>query len=367
MLKHIKIHKSLLFFALIMAFWVMTLSKTLFKVGLPYQALVSLSAVLLFYLTFNWLAKTLNKIMARINNSLDNISIEVLLGGGAGLLAGIVVGVLTSFPLQAFKGMGVYLTIIIFILSAYFGLKIGSRRAYDLFHLLPTQQVDPVSPSLVEEYKVLDTSAIIDGRIYDVCLTKFIDGKLIVPTFVIDELQHIADSSDTIRRSKGRRGLDLLSKMQKHSDINIDIIDINIDDEKEVDNKLIRLCKKMQASIITNDYNLNKVAELQGINVLNINELTNAVKVIVYPGETMHISIIKEGKEDGQGVGYLEDGTMVVVENAYGDIGNDLDVIVTSVFQTAAGRMIFTRKTKDDHMTELENELPNLDEVKLYG
>ncbi|MGB4304217.1 MAG: TRAM domain-containing protein, partial [Syntrophomonadaceae bacterium] len=198
----------------------------------------------------------------------------------------------------------------------------------------------------------------------------FLEGCLIVPTFVIEELQHIADSSDNIRRNKGRRGLELLSKMQKHSSIKIDIMDVTdpaILEEREVDAKLIRLCKQLQASIITNDYNLNKVAELQGITVLNINELTNAVKMIVYPGETMHVTVIKEGKENGQGVGYLEDGTMVVVEDAQHQIGRDLEVMVTSVFQTAAGRMIFTRKVKEEAHYNNEHSLHDVSEVNMYG
>jgi uncharacterized protein YacL len=189
-----------------------------------------------------------------------------------------------------------------------------------------------------------------------------------VPTFVIEELQHIADSSDNIRRNKGRRGLELLSKMQKHPDIKIDIMEGNNLDDKEVDQKLIRLCKRINASIITNDYNLNKVAELQGITVLNINELTNAVKVMVYPGESMHITIIKEGKEPGQGIGYLEDGTMVVVEEANDEINNELEVTVTSVFQTAAGRMIFTRKNKDENShCGIGQSFHDVQEVSLYG
>ncbi|HPT68543.1 MAG TPA: TRAM domain-containing protein, partial [Syntrophomonas sp.] len=197
----------------------------------------------------------------------------------------------------------------------------------------------------------------------------FLEGNLLVPLFVVEELQHIADSSDNLRRAKGRRGLELLSKMNQHSDIKIDIIETDIPEEKEVDMKLIRLCKQINASIITNDYNLNKVAELQGITVLNINELTNAVKVVVYPGETMSISVLKAGREPGQGVGYLEDGTMVVVEDAQHELGNNLEVLVTSVFQTAAGRMIFTRKIKEEETSLDSITLPNVktQEVNLYG
>lgn len=367
MLRKVKIHKTLLVLALISGLWVIYTVQMFTKLGLSYQLLVGASVAVAFYFSFNMILRVMRRGIRRINRLLDTTSIEVLLGGSLGLLGGIIIGVLSSFPLQLISGVGAYLTILVFIVTGYLGFKIGSRRALDMFNLLPINQITAISTNVPDNYKVLDTSAIIDGRIYDVCLSKFMEGRLIVPTFVIEELQHIADSSDTIRRTKGRRGLDLLSKMQKHPHIKIDIIDTDVSEEKEVDNKLVRLCKEMSASIITNDYNLNKVAELQGINVLNINELTNAVKLIVYPGETMHISVIKEGKENGQGVGYLEDGTMVVVEDAYGDIGSDLEVVVTSVFQTAAGRMIFTRKIKDEHISSIEHSLPNVDGVNLYG
>lgn len=362
--KKFKFSKILLLVAFIFGLWVISISK-MFKLELAYQVLIGLGGVVIFYGVSSWLLGIWKRFRRSIDWVLDNTPIEVLLGGSAGLLVGIVVGVLSSFPLSMISGIGVYLTLLTFFICGYLGLKIGSRRAHDVFRLLPLSTAE--STLLPQEnIKVLDTSAIIDGRVYDVCLSKFIDGKLVVPTFVIEELQHIADSSDTVRRNKGRRGLDLLAKMQKHPNIKIDIIDAN-NDEKEVDNKLLRLCKELRASIITNDYNLNKVAELQGINVLNINELTNAVKVIVYPGETMHISVIKEGKEEGQGVGYLEDGTMVVVEDAHDDIGSDLEVVVTSVFQTAAGRMIFSRKIKEEVAPSIAPDLSNIQEVNLYG
>ncbi len=369
MFKKFNFSKSLLVLALIFGFWVMSISRIFISVDLFYQSLIGVGAAVSFYFGFGWIIALVNKGVRGINWLMDTTSIEVLLGGSAGLLIGIIVGVLSSFPLSLINGLGAYLTILVFIICGYLGLKIGSRRAFDFFKLLHNSNLTLAATGPSDNFKVLDTSAIIDGRIYDVCLSKFVDGKLVVPTFVIEELQHIADSSDTLRRNKGRRGLDLLSKMQKHPAIKIDIIEADISEEKEVDNKLLRLCKEMQASIITNDYNLNKVAELQGINVLNINELTNAVKVIVYPGETMAISVIKEGKEEGQGVGYLEDGTMVVVEDAHSDIGNDIEVVVTSVFQTAAGRMIFTRKNKEDGITanSLGHSLSNVQEVNLYG
>lgn len=305
------------------------------------------------------------------NRWLDDISIETLLGGTVGLMVGILVGLLGSYPFFVIRGAGVYMAVFCVALCAYMGMLIGSRRAVEIWRLMPVHAVQkPVIEAAGRDFKVLDTSAIIDGRIYDVCQSKFLEGTLMVPVFVIEELQHIADSSDNLRRSKGRRGLELLSKMQKDSSIKIQIVEDNIAEEKEVDMKLVRLCKKIGAQIITNDYNLNKVAELQGIKVLNINELANAVKVVVYPGETMYINILKEGKEPGQGVGYLEDGTMVVVEDAQEELGNNLEVLVTSVFQTAAGRMIFSRKLKEENNLGIyKPSLPGgpIQEVNVYG
>lgn len=328
------------------------------------------AGIMVLYLVLNALVIYCRKRIRLFYEMLETIPIEILLGGIAGLLLGIMVSVLSTYPLSTLKGFGNYLTIGIFLVSGIIGVKVGSSRAQDLLGLIPglSKRVPPIAGDGCET-KVLDTSAIIDGRIYDVCQSSFLDGRLVVPTFVIEELQHIADSSDHLRRNKGRRGLELLSKMQKHPQIKIDIIEADICEERDVDAKLVKLCKRMQASIITNDFNLNKVSELQGIKVLNINELANAVKMMVYPGENMHISIIKEGKEPGQGVGYLEDGTMVVVEDAQADIGRELDVVVTSVFQTAAGRMIFTRKGREEHQAhpQVESQVHGVKEVNLYG
>jgi uncharacterized protein YacL len=191
--------------------------------------------------------------------------------------------------------------------------------------------------------KILDTSVIIDGRIADICRTRFIDGILFVPLFVIEELQRIADSSDSIKRNRGRRGLDVLQDMRNGDYCSVEIVDYDYPDLTEVDAKLVRLGQELGASIITNDYNLNKVAELQGVRVLNINELANSVKTAVLPGEEMAVSIIREGKESNQGVAYLDDGTMIVVEGARHRVGEMLDIIVTSVLQTAAGKMVFAK------------------------
>jgi len=369
---HLKVSKIIIVLAIICAAWITYVSHLFLPAQKPQLIMIALASLVISYTAFGWVKNLINRSLAAFNRYLDSVSMEVLIGSISGLLVGILTGALSSYPLSMLKGIGVYFTLLVFIICVYLGLKIGTRRGMEILRLIPSvsKRFDVRAPITRLAPKVVDTSAIIDGRIYDVCLSHFLEGCLIVPTFVIEELQHIADSSDNIRRNKGRRGLELLSKMQKHSGIKIDIMDVTdaaILEEREVDAKLIRLCKQLNASIITNDYNLNKVAELQGITVLNINELTNAVKMIVYPGETMHVTVIKEGKENGQGVGYLEDGTMVVVEDAQQQIGQDLEVMVTSVFQTAAGRMIFTRKVKEEAHFNHEQNLQGVPEVNMYG
>lgn len=209
--------------------------------------------------------------------------------------------------------------------------------------------IDKIVPKVIIEtggtatYKILDTSVIIDGRISDICDTGFLEGILVIPNFVLNELQMIADSADSIKRNRGRRGLDILNKMQKDQGIMVKISDIDFQDTHEVDAKLVKLAKLMKAKVITNDFNLNKVAEFHGVKVLNINQLSNALKPVVLPGEEMSVALIKEGKDPHQAIGYLDDGTMVVVENGRSRLNEEVRVTVTSVLQTTAGRMIFTR------------------------
>ena len=231
----------------------------------------------------------------------------------------------------------VLLTIFLGYMGAIVGMKKGKELAIEGY--ANNLQKGPSNNNV----KILDTSVIIDGRIADICETGFIEGELVVPQFVLKELQHIADSSDTLRRNRGRRGLDILHKIQKNVDINVQIIDQDFSRIKEVDAKLVALGKVMGGKILTNDFNLNKIAELQGVPVLNINQLANAVKPVVLPGEVMNVFVLKEGKEYGQGVAYLDDGTMVVIDNARRYIGKNIEVSVTSVLQTTAGRMIFAR------------------------
>lgn len=290
---------------------------------------------------------------------LEKTSTEIIVGGTLGLLVGVLLGMLSGIPFYNVPFVGNYLGVIIFLLFSYFGLKIGVARAHDLLHnslFGRKNREDGKKGSAVANYKIVDTSAIIDGRIYDIAVSRFLEGTLLIPQFVIEELQHIADSEDSVRRAKGRRGLDILKQMQKKEDISVEIIDEPVEEDREVDMKLLRLCHKFDAAIITNDYNLNKVAELQGLKVLNVHELANALKVVVYPGETMMINVLKEGKEARQGVGYLEDGTMVVVEDGRHCVGKNIEVTVTSVFQTAAGRMIFSRRSKDGQSMPMLSE-----------
>jgi uncharacterized protein YacL len=204
--------------------------------------------------------------------------------------------------------------------------------------------------------KILDTSVIIDGRIADICETGFVDGVLIVPQFVLRELQHVADSADSLKRNRGRRGLDILQRIQKMAGLTVQIVENDYPNIREVDLKLIELAKELEAKIVTNDFNLNKVAQLQGVEVLNINELANSLKPVVLPGEIMKVFILKEGKEYNQGVAYLDDGTMVVVDNAKKMMGKTIDTVVTSVLQTTAGKMIFGRYEEKSNRAEAVNQ-----------
>ena len=245
-----------------------------------------------------------------------------------------------------------YIAIPISIILGYSGAMTLYRYKGLLRFAPPTRKTESSQSS----YKILDTSVIIDGRIADICKTQFVEGTLIVPRFVLRELQHIADSLDVLRRNKGRRGLDKLRELQENPDVDVQIIDEDYPEIKEVDAKLVQLAKDLKARIITNDFNLNKVAELQGVTVLNINDLANALKPIVLPGETMTVKVIKEGKEFNQGVAYLDDGTMVVVENGRKYVGQTVQVEVTTTLQTAAGRMIFTRVNEEEEEEQRERQ-----------
>jgi uncharacterized protein YacL len=287
-----------------------------------------------------------------IEISLRKVSGRILIGGLLGLTGGVLISSIINSSLSFIvpNEQRFFVQFLLSILLGYLGVILGIKRA-EGFHISDiVRTLKGGSPD--ENIKILDTSVIIDGRISDICETGFLEGTFILPQFILQELQYIADSSDPLKRARGRRGLDILHKIQKMADLNVKIIEEDFPKIKDVDSKLVALAKVLNAKIITNDFNLNKVAELQGVAVLNINELANAVKPVVLPGETMKVFVLKEGKEVGQGVAYLDDGTMVVVENARRYIGKNVEVAVTSVLQTTAGRMIFTRLKEDAEREE---------------
>jgi uncharacterized protein YacL len=245
------------------------------------------------------------------------------------------------------------------VFLVYMGIVIGARKG-EWFE--PARIIAAFKDSAkLHLYKVLDTSVIIDGRIADICETGFLEGTLVVPQFVLRELQQVADSSDSLKRNRGRRGLDILAKIQKMGGVHVQIVETDFPDIREVDLKLIELSRRMSAKIVTNDFNLNKVAQLRGVAVLNINELANSLKPVVLPGEVLRVFVIKEGKESGQGVAYLDDGTMVVVDQGKKAIGRTIEVTVTSVLQTTAGKMIFCRWAESGAPSEDSGRHPRVD------
>ena len=286
-----------------------------------------------------------------IEKALKKIPLKNLLGSFIGLILGILVANLlfdVFLPyLHNYLEMDLPLLSVIYGVCIYIGLRIGLKKGEEI-HLAGWKFFPKKTPQS-EKSKILDTSVIIDGRIADITETGFIEGPLIIPQFILNELQHIADSSDSIKRTRGKRGLEVLHHIQKQAGVDVRIVDKDYPAVKEVDSKLIELAKEIGGKIITNDSNLNKVAELQGIEVLNINELASSIKPVVLPGEEINVRILKEGKEMGQGVAYLDDGTMIVVDNGKKQMGKTIDVVVTSVLQTPAGRMIFARLKDEAH------------------
>lgn len=297
-------------------------------------------------------------LMRWLDARLTKIPTHDLIGGAIGIIIGLIIASLLGNALSGIPFLGSVMSILLSLLLGYLGLLLGVKRKEEVlgfFTFLPKLRGERAekgkdktgrahsSEASRQNYKILDTSVIIDGRIADIVQTGFIEGILLVPGFVLEELQHIADSSDLLKRNRGRRGLDILNQISKEMLIKVEISEMDFEDIAEVDSKLVRLGQVLSSPILTNDYNLNKVAELQGVKVLNINELANAVKPIVLPGEEMLVQVMKEGKEAGQGVAYLDDGTMIVVDNGRRYMGQHITVLVTSVLQTAAGRMIFAK------------------------
>ncbi|SEH27573.1 PIN/TRAM domain-containing protein [Selenomonas sp. KH1T6] len=311
-----------------------------------------------------YLIRQLKRFSTWVEQQLSKMPIHDVIAGAVGLSIGLIIANLLGYSFAKIPLIGDYIPVIFSIVLGYLGIHITIKKRQELaglFDFFPKllkelaknreAKQNAAKPAAVsaelpagKDYKLLDTSVIIDGRIADICETGFIEGTLLIPVFVLEELQHIADSADQLKRVRGRRGLDILAKIRGESKkLKVEVTNVDYDDITEVDSKLVRLGQEVGGKIITNDFNLNKVAQLRGVEVLNINELSNAVKPVVIPGETMVVSIVKSGKEQGQGVAYLDDGTMIVVENGQRHIGETLEVEVTSALQTAAGRMIFAK------------------------
>jgi len=315
--------------------------------------------IIIFYYFIQGIYSLILSANKAAEKNLSKMTIHEMFLGAAGAIVLLVITFFLTRPLNdIFPPVGSIVVVLLNILAALLGANVAIKKADDFYSFFQNigrrSQSQPQSKDKEKESKkykamykgdpkVLDTSVIIDGRIFDICQTGFIEGKLIIPSFVLEELRHIADSSDSLKRNRGRRGLDILNKIQKELDIEVEIWDKDFPEIAEVDSKLLKLATVVSGKVVTNDYNLNKVAEFQGVPVLNINELANAVKPVLLPGEEMNLLISKIGKEANQGIGYLDDGTMIVVEGGKKSIGNEIDILVTSVLQTAAGRMIFAK------------------------
>jgi uncharacterized protein YacL len=292
------------------------------------------------YLLGGLFGKWLSERMKALERAADRRSAAELIVAALGLVVGLVVAALAGIAVSRLPKVGVYLAVVVALVVAYVFSRIGARRHVDILRLVgirPRQQLPPVPPRLI------DTSAIIDGRLVDVVRTNFLSGQMVVPTFVLGELQRVADSSDPLKRARGRRGLELVEELKATANGGFQVRERDYEDLEGVDAKLVRLAQELGAEIITTDFNLNKVASIQGVEVLNLNDLANALKPAVLPGESLRVKIIREGREYEQGVGYLDDGTMIVVEGGKGLVGQEVDVEVTSVLQSSSGKMIFTR------------------------
>ncbi|MCM3588471.1 PIN/TRAM domain-containing protein [Mesobacillus maritimus] len=326
--------------------WLIELENISFLAN-PYVSAI-LGALIFYFITF-WAVDYVTNFIKWLEESLIKAPLADLLSGGVGLFFGLLVAFLIGFAFNAIQ-VPVFNTvapILLTLVFGYLGFQVGFKKRDELLGLFSSRKKksgeEDVEAKPVSTWKILDTSVIIDGRIADICQTGFLEGTIIIPQFVLEELQHIADSSDVLKRNRGRRGLDILNRIQKELAIQVDIYEGDFEDIHEVDSKLVKLAKLTNGVVVTNDFNLNKVCELQGVAVLNINDLANAVKPVVLPGEELNIQVIKDGKEHNQGIAYLDDGTMIVVEEGRNYIGKRIEVLVTSVLQTSAGRMIFAK------------------------
>lgn len=315
-------------------------------------AIIILFAII-FFLTSKKVFNAIEELLSIWERDLQGRPFGEILMGAVGLILGFLIAFLISQPIYKIPipYLGSALSIVLYGMLGYLGLRIGlsnkdnlSIRIKDILASTKKPQKDKAKAVKREGIpKILDTSVIIDGRILDICATGFLEGPLVVSLFVLEELQHIADSADALKRKRGRRGLDVVKELQEQKNLEIIVHQGDYEDISEVDSKLLKLTKELNGKIVTNDFNLNKVAAVQNIEVLNINELANSVKPVYIPGEELVVSIVKEGKELNQGLGYLDDGTMIVVENGKSLIGQDVNVVVTSALQTAAGKMIFAK------------------------
>ena len=298
---------------------------------------------IIFFIIAPFVINGFTRLVKNIEKKLSSISMSEIIPGVFGLITGLLISYLLSGLIKYSPTSWLAFTInaLIYVTFSFLGIRIAVNRKNEIS--LRSLFEGEKTKSKGTRPLILDTSVIIDGRIYDICKTGIIDGTLVIPEFVLVELRHIADSADDLKRSRGRRGLDVLNMIQKELDMDVIINQTDYDDSLEVDSKLLKLAKDTGGKIVTNDFNLNKVAAVQGVGVVNINDLANAVKPIALPGEAMTVTIIKDGKEPTQGIAYLDDGTMIVVEDGKGKVGKTFKVIVTSVLQTSAGRMIFAK------------------------
>lgn len=298
-----------------------------------------------------YLIKSLFMFTSTVEKSLSAMSTQDLIAGTLGLFLGLIIANLVGLAFGSVPYIGPYVSVALSIILGYLGMHLVVSKNSELagwLHLHAEGSFDKKKNKDHHTGKLLDTNVIIDGRVADIYRSGFLEGPIIVPVFVLEELQKIADSSDILKRNRGRRGLDILNHMRKNSKDDVIIVTNDFEDISEVDSKLVKLAREKNYKIVTNDYNLNKVAELQGVAVLNINDLAIAVKPAVIPGEQIFVQLVKSGKEEGQGVAYLEDGTMIVVENGSQCIGKEVPVIITSVLQTSAGKMIFAKLESDE-------------------
>lgn len=318
---------------------------------LPVYVPTAISVIVgfIFYFIFSSpLSELLMKRISQTEERLSKMNLKELALSVIGCFVGLVLANLIGLAFNGFGALGTFIVVLLNVVFGILGIRVARRKKDDvnvrsLKEVLMTTPPSTTEDSIYGRPKILDTSVIIDGRILDLLQTGFIEGKIIISDFVLEELRHIADSADSLKRQRGRRGLDILNEIQKQLAVPVEIREFTTAQPMEVDSMLLKMADSMDAFVVTNDFNLNKVAEFQGVRVLNINELANAIKPVVLPGEEMKVTIIKAGREAGQGVAYLNDGTMIVVEGGSRHIGETKTVIVTSVLQTSAGRMIFTK------------------------